>query len=283
MRKLNATLFAVSLLFTATLYGAQKNVSGALYQLSTLNALIEGVYDGDTKCGELKTKGDFGIGTFNALDGEMIVVNGKVYKVRSDGKTVSVPDSELTPFAAITYFETNNTLEPESGMSLKQLQEFIDFSLPTKNIIYAVRITGTFKHVKTRSVPKQNKPYPNLVEVAKTQPVFEFKDIKGALIGFRFPQYMDGVNLPGYHLHFLSDDKSCGGHLLEVTLDKTKIETDDIHSYTLVLPDSEEFYRADISKKDGKAEIVEKQAVQPRPKPKPKPKPQPKKTEEEYH
>lgn len=92
-------------------------------------------------------------------------------------------------------------------MDYKQLQELILSELPTPNIIYAVKITGDFLYVKTRSVPKQLKPYPRLIEVTKNQPTFEMKNVKGIIMGYWLPEYLGGVNMAGFHFHFLTNDK----------------------------------------------------------------------------
>ena len=89
---------------------------------------------------------------------------------------------------------------------------------PPKTCFYAVMIQGEFSYVKTRSVPAQEKPYPPLAEVTKNQPTFEFTDVTGTMVGFRCPPYVTGINVPGYHLHFLTDDRTAGGHLLEFTV-----------------------------------------------------------------
>jgi len=244
-----------------TLYGCShlQGNRDVLFQTSTLGALLEGVYDGHTTCGELKRHGDFGIGTFDALDGEMVVLGGKVYQVRADGKVYSPKDSLGTPFAVVTFFEPDKTLVLDSCRDYEELQEYLDSSLPTKNILYAIRIESTFTYIKTRSVPKQKKPYPRLVEVVKNQPTFEFHNVRGTIVGFRLPFYMDGINVPGYHFHFITEDKTAGGHLLDCSASNVNIELDYTHGFYMVLPEQSEFYRADMTKKEhGEVEKVEK-------------------------
>jgi len=251
--RLSVQILILLFLLAGTAFCADKD--DRLFQLSTLNALIEGVYDGNFSCGDLRSKGDFGIGTFNAVDGEMVMLDGSIYRIRSDGSVTRAAASDMTPFALAVNFSPDITLEPQSGINLKQLQEYIDFSLPTRNDIYAVKVTGTFEDIKLRSVPKQKKPYPKLTEVTKTQPVFELRKIEGTLVGFRFPDYMNGVNLPGYHFHFISSDRSHGGHVLDLTLGGSRIEIDTIRSYTLQLPASAEFDRARINNNASAAKV----------------------------
>lgn len=218
-----------------------------LFQTSTINALLEGVYDGEVKCGELKHYGDFGIGTFQALDGEMIFVDGTIYQVKADGKVYNVADTVKTPFASVTFFDTDVSYTLQKTTNFQQLCTYLDTLIPTKNIFYAFKIEGTFSYLKTRSVPAQQKPYPVLTEVTKNQPMFEFQNIQGVIIGYRIPPFADKINVPGYHFHFLSSDKTVGGHLLEMETNKANIAIDYTHRFYLSLPEESAFYTTDLS------------------------------------
>lgn len=212
-----------------------------LYQVSTIDALMAGLYDGETTLEELKKHGDTGIGTFDKLDGEMVMLDGKVYQVKSDG-SVSLPaDSVTTPFAAVTPLDVDKSVSLNKEMSFAELTKYLDTLAPSPNLFYAFRIDGEFKSVRTRSVPRQSKPYPLLVDVMLIQPVFEFEDVKGTIIGLRCPYYVKGVNVPGYHFHFLSAERSRGGHLLDCVMVKGRVQVDETTSIQLVLPGSAEF------------------------------------------
>lgn len=187
-----------------------------LYQTSTISALQEGVYDGQLSVGELTRRGDLGLGTFNTLDGEMIVLEGRVFQARADGKLYAAPADALTPFAAVTFFESDRAATLDNVSSLAELTRRLDALVGSPNLPYAIRIDGEFDYVRTRSVPAQKKPYPRLVEVARRQPEFELKGVRGTLVGFRLPEFVKGLNVPGYHLHFISADRTAGGHVLEV-------------------------------------------------------------------
>ena len=152
--------------------------SETLYQVSTLDALMQGVYDGEISLDELTSHGGFGIGTFEGLDGEMVVLDGNVYQVLSTGEVVLASGSVKTPFAMVTDFEADIESDGAS-MDYEGLKAEIDGLLPSPNKIYAIKVEGTFTYVKTRSVPKQSEPYPTLAEVTATQPIFEFNDVKG--------------------------------------------------------------------------------------------------------
>jgi acetolactate decarboxylase len=218
-----------------------------LFQTATLGALVEGAYDGNLTIGELKKHGDLGLGTFDALDGEMVMLDGRVYRVRADGKAEEVGDEETTPFAAVTFFEADHTGSAVGAFDLAHLEALLDKVLPTKNIPYAVKIEGTFARVKTRSVPRQTKPYPRLAEVAAKQPTFEFQKVEGTLVGLRCPEYAKGLNLPGWHLHFLTADRAAGGHVLELVTERVRFAIDYTFAIHIALPKGGGFYEADLA------------------------------------
>lgn len=224
--------------------------SNEVFQVSTIGALMQGVYQGAVPVSVLKEKGDFGIGTFEGLDGEMVIVNGKIYKVLVDGVASAAADSEQTPFAVTTFFKADKTTLITQEMSDVQLKRLCDQMQPSKNFVYAVKITGDFSLVKTRSVPKFTKPYPGLKDAVKQQRVFELSNVSGTLVGFYFPRYFDGVNVGSYHLHFISQDKKTGGHVLECIIRKGIIELGVCTNFHLALPSEGDFLSADLTKED---------------------------------
>jgi len=220
-----------------------------IFQVATFSAIAEGVYDGTISFSQLKKHGNFGIGTFNALDGEMIALDGKFYQVKSDGKVYSVSNRMTTPFASVTFFENDKELKINKSMTLSEIESYIDSSLPTKNIPYAIKIIGNFSYAKTRSVPNQTKPYPVLTEVVKNQPTFEFNnETLGTIVGFYLPAYTDKINVPGYHLHFINKAKNAGGHLLEMNINQGTVEIDYINNIRIFLPEKSDFFNTDLTK-----------------------------------
>jgi len=213
-----------------------------------MDAILSGVYDGVLTYGALREYGDFGIGTFAGLDGEMVGLNGDFYQVKADGIAYLVNDSMETPFACVTFFDVDREVVLPGGVDYGQLEEFLDGILPTGNIFYAIKIEGNFNYMKTRSVPGQKKPYPPLVEVTKTQPTFEFKDVDGTIVGFRCPAYVAGVNVIGYHLHFLTEDRDSGGHVLEFTVTEATTYVDYTSEFLMILPgEGSDFYHIDLT------------------------------------
>ncbi|MBM4447236.1 MAG: acetolactate decarboxylase [Chloroflexi bacterium] len=207
-----------------------------LFQTSMFSALSEGDYDGDLIYKELKKHGDFGIGTFDDLDGEMIALGSEFYQIKADGKAYPVEDSMETPFAIVTFFEPDKAVSLDNVSGHEQLKQYLDGMLPTRNIFYAIKIEGDFEYIKARSVAAQSKPYPPLDEALKGQTMFEFHDVTGTLVGFWCPTYVDEINVPGYHFHFITADRKNGGHLLECKIKSAQAEIDYTSEFYMALP-----------------------------------------------
>ena len=250
----------VCLIVCILLTGCSSNapVKNTLFQVSTLDALIQGVYDGEITLEELCEHGDFGIGTFDALDGEMVILDGTAYQVLSSGEVVQADQSVSTPFAMITQFNADIQSDVSSISDYDKLKEMIGSLLPSQNEIYAIEIHGTFSYIEARSVPAQTEPYPLLSEVTEEQTVFEYKDVTGTLVGYWCPEYLSGINLAGYHLHFLSDDHTMGGHLLECSIENAAISIDAVTQFQMLIPQNEHFLQTDF----GSVTEQEKQNVE---------------------
>ncbi len=206
-----------------------------LYQVSTINSLLAGNYDGFITSGELKKKGDIGLGTFDMLDGEMMVLDGEVYRINSEGKVITVKDEVTSPFAAVTIFDEDSSQSLTSIDSIDALQKQLDKLITNKDLFYVFRIDAEFDYIKTRSVPKQEKPYPILSEVTKKQSIFEFDTVKGTVVAIWCPEYIGGVNVSGYHMHFISEDRTKGGHLLELRFQQGNVLVDGMKGFEMLL------------------------------------------------
>lgn len=228
-----------------------------VYQVSTMTALLDGVYDGDFSLGEIHEHGDFGIGTFNKLDGELIGFDGAFYRLRSDGTATPVKENDKSPFCSITFFETEITHRVNRQLTLEELEQELDKLLPSKNVFYAIRIDGVFKKVQTRTVEVQEKPYVPMIEAVKTQPIFDFENIEGTIAGFRTPQYAHGIAVAGYHLHFIDKNRSTGGHVFDYTVENATIRISKKQYLNLRLPETEEFFQADIDRAELANDIAE--------------------------
>jgi len=220
-----------------------------LTQVSTYPALQRGQFDGDVTYAQLAQAGDFGLGTFDGLDGEMIALDGVFYQAKADG-SVAVADKTMeTPFADVHFFRSSQQLQIKATLqNFDQLKAYLTKQLPSPNLPYGIKISGTFASLKWRSVPKQQMPYPPLAEAITHQIVFEERNISGTLVGYALPEYLGGIAVAGYHFHFISTDKRHGGHVLDISLTEATVDIDPLESVKLLIPQNTTFQHTDFSK-----------------------------------
>jgi acetolactate decarboxylase len=218
-----------------------------LFQTSTLGALNVGIYQGELTIGELRRHGDLGLGTFDALDGEMVVLDGDVFRVPTDGVPQRVPDEATTPFAAVTDFAPDQVLNLAGPLDYAALQQALDAQLSSFNIPIAFKIVGEFPWLQTRSVARQSMPYPPLSDAVAGQTVFDLTDSVGTMVGFRTPSYLAQVNAAGYHFHFLSDDRRSGGHVLDAIVGPVRVEMQYMRDFRMLLPENDAFAGAPLA------------------------------------
>jgi acetolactate decarboxylase len=247
-RRTTAPLLLAVLAILLAPGSAKTQQPSSLYIYSTLDALMAGTYDGDLTIGELGARGNFGIGTYNRLDGELIALDGVFYHAKADGTVAVSGKQDKTPLAFVTVFRPTQTLEPDRPLALAEIERWLDAHLGNLNVFYAVRIEGEFRDVSVRAIAAQDEPYKPLSEVAKTQSVHSFPAVRGILIGIRSPAFSKGISLPGYHWHFLTADHGHGGHALQLTLMKGSAQVETIPTVNLELPANKAFAHADQSK-----------------------------------
>jgi len=229
-----------------------------LFQVSTTTALVEGVYQGAVRVGTLRERGDLGLGTFENLDGEMAIVDGKCFQIRGDGSVHEVGDKVLSPFAVVTSFTADETVTLADCADLATLEAASDRLRHSDNLFYALRADGIFDHIKTRAMCKTTEGTP-LAQAASVQPEFEFARIAGTLVGFWTPAYAKSLNVPGYHLHFLSADRRHGGHLLACSGQNLELQVQREGALHFALPETVDFLKADLSRDPSKdLEFAEK-------------------------
>ena len=221
-----------------------------LSQFSTIDALMQGIYDGPATFEEVGRYGDFGIGTVNHLDGEMIGLDGVFYQITGDGAVHILGAGDKTSFATVSFFRGEHGARVPPLKSFTALQRWLDRHLGSKNYFWSVRIRGTFSLMRVRSISRQRPPYRPLAEVAKSERVFEYRHVTGSLAGFRCPPYIKGINVPGHHFHFLSDDKTRGGHVLGCSVAHGEALWESHRTFQLRLPDDPTFRRANLSDHD---------------------------------
>jgi acetolactate decarboxylase len=218
-----------------------------VFQVSTSGALVAGVYDREVSVQTVLEHGNFGLGTFANLDGEMVVVDGHVYQVHGSGRVTEAAGDAGAPFAVVTWFDPDIDVSIPSVASFRDLEARCDGFRSSGNIFYALRLDGQFKRVRTRAV---NPPArgTRLVEAAQAQSEFTFADVDGTLVGLWSPGFASAFSVAGYHFHFLSADRQHGGHLLDVQAGTLQVKVEALTSFHLALPESEAFLKADLSK-----------------------------------
>ena len=217
-----------------------------LFQVSTSTALVEGISRGAVTVAHLKEHGDLGLGTFEGIDGEMVMLDGHVYQVRADGTCVEVDDSTPSPFAVVTHFRAERAADLDECRDLAALTAQLDALRDSPNVFYAIRVEGRFSSLYTRSMCKTAEGV-LLVVAAAHQPEFHLREVAATLVGFWSPQYAKTIGIPGYHLHAVTTDRSSGGHVLGCAGSALRVEIQTLSDLRVALPSTAEFLRADLS------------------------------------
>ena len=222
-----------------------------IYQVALLQSLTQGYYDGIIKVSELKEHGDTGIGTFEGVNGEMIVIDGKVYQALGDGSVKEAADDETVPFSNVTFFDNDVSVDLKDIKDMASFKSELDKTVNDKgkNMFYMVKVSGTFEKMFVRSEIKQEKPYKSLDKALETdQREFDYENITGTVVGLYCPDYMGGLNAAGWHFHFISDDRTKGGHILELNFKEAKAELDITPSFDMTLSDNGDFQSMELAK-----------------------------------
>jgi acetolactate decarboxylase len=225
-----------------------------MYQISTSTALVDGVAQGAMSAQALLEHGDLGLGTFENLDGEMVILDGAIYQVRGDGSVKRREDDFQIPFAVVTRFEEEEHFEAKDTSCLKDLELACDPHRESNNLFYALKVEGVFEAVHARAV-STIAPGTRLVDAAKDQKEFYFRNIERTLLGLWSPVYSSSFNIPGYHFHFISKDRTRGGHVLQCRARALRVGVQMLCEYDVRLPNAGTFLPADLSK-DSAADLA---------------------------
>lgn len=217
-----------------------------LFQVSTGAALVQGVHDKAVTVGDLRSHGDFGLGTFEGLDGEMVVLDGRFYQAHLDGRITMPADSAPVPFAALTTFHPLHRATLRDIGSMDALTAALDGMRRSQNLFFAVRLDGTFSALHFRVACKVAPGTP-LTEATQHQAEFHLSGRKGTVVGFWSPPFTRMVTVAGWHLHFLSEDRTTGGHLLDCTASRIEVQLQDIDDLRLAMPETRRFLQADLT------------------------------------
>jgi acetolactate decarboxylase len=218
-----------------------------LFQVSTSGALVAGIYSAAVSVQSILKHGDFGLGTFANLDGEMVVLDGRAYQVQGNGKVSEAASDAAAPFVVVTRFDPEVDVRTSAIASIADLGKCCDEHRTSENIFYAIRLDGHFAHIRTRAVSPPG-DQGRLIDAAKAQAEFTFADISGTLVGLWSPGFSSAFSIPGYHFHFLSDDRKHGGHLLDCSGGPLRLRIEPLTEFHLALPENETFLRADLSR-----------------------------------
>jgi acetolactate decarboxylase len=216
-----------------------------LFQVSTSNALVQGVFRGSVTVGDLKRNGDFGLGTFEDLDGELVMIDGVCYRASGGGVVNQPSDETPVPFAVVTHFHPDTSTTTGPG-SFNDLTSTIDALRPSENLFVGIRVEGRFDRLSLRAACAAE-PGEGLLEATAHQSEFKVTDEVGTLVGFWAPLYARAVNVPGYHFHFISEDRALGGHLLGMEAGSLEVGVHVESELHVAIPETEEFLAADLS------------------------------------
>ena len=234
-----------------------------LFQVSTAGALVRGIYDGVITVGELKQHGNFGLGTFDGLDGEMLALDGRFYQIHASGAVSEAGDAARVPFAVVTLFQAEREAELGEVEGLGQLAAELDGMCRTANLFCAARVEGRFRRVRTRVACKA-KPGETLVAATAHQAEFEFADVAGSLVGFWSPAYARTIAIGGWHLHFLTADRTGGGHVLACEGTGFHATVQELADVRIALPETAAYLQADLSH-DPSEDLTVAEGSRPRP------------------
>jgi acetolactate decarboxylase len=241
-------LFACISLVNAT---SKPIPSGVIYQIMPIAALAKGIYaDKFYTYGELKKHGNFGLGTFLNVDGEMIALDGKFYQMMADGRVRLVDNKQAVPFAEVSYFQpTIKNISLQMATNFNDMTDELLKFFKNKNVPYAIRIDGSFNSLKLRAVRKQDVPFKSLAEIAKNEAIFNLTNVKGTLIGYWFPEYLSGVSVTGFHLHFIDSAHTIGGHVLDLNMSNGRLNLEQMSNLQVYFPNTASFASANLSDK----------------------------------
>ncbi len=232
--------------------GAAQDARDTFYVSAPFVALADGLYDGEVSFAELKRHGDLGLGAIAGSDGELVLLDGRCHQVKGDGSVVALPDSLTTPWAIATFFEPDWETEVKEPVDMPALLRLLDSKVADPGLPHAFRIEGRFSQIRTRSVAGQKPPYRRLIEVIRDQVTFDLANVSGTIVGFRVPGYLEGVNVPGYHMHFLAADRKAGGHVLAFRADLLRAAADACTAVHVELPRDRRFSAKDSTGVDRK-------------------------------
>lgn len=216
-----------------------------IYQVATLQSLILGYFKSVITVEELLKHGDIGLGTFENVNGEMIVVDGCCYQAQNDGNLFKVDNKMGVPFASVEFLNGDREFNIDFANGIDELKTILNNRIEEEfglNSMHLARIDSYFEFISARSESQFVSQHIELKKaLSKTQKDFKFNNINGTIVALYYPDYMDGINAPGWHFHFVSDDRKYGGHVFDLSLSNAKVNIDKISNIEIKLPTDPSF------------------------------------------
>lgn len=222
---------------------------GAVAQFAVLDALLAGAYETGIGVEELRSLGDVGLGCCDHLGGEVVVLDGEAFECRPDGVVARMTPEEILPFAAVCRFPSLPG-DRIAGADLAAFAAEVEGRLLSRNLFHALRLDGAFSSVRVRVTPRQHHPFRPLAEVASEQIETVLLDARGTIVGFWGPAIYQGIAVAGLHLHFLAEDRSAGGHVLDLAVDAAQLRIAAYAGLDLRLPTDDAFLQTELTHDD---------------------------------
>lgn len=242
------------ILLSITVFAGWAQKSDQIFHYSMMDAMRNAVYEGDIDVSVLKKNGDFGLGTYNLLDGEMLALDGVFYRIAPDGQVLLAEDNRKSPFASIVFFNKEKSIEIDAAGTWESFIIRLRNSLPKINQPYAIRIATVFDEISVGGATKQSpEDGIGLATLMKSRPIYNAKKVEGTLVGFYNPAYVNGIDLSPFHFHFISTDRKYGGHMIsgKIAAVKITIELDQKTGYNLLLPQNSKRFDEAGSRSNG--------------------------------
>ncbi|WP_200974824.1 acetolactate decarboxylase [Echinicola sp. 20G] len=224
----------------------QTSSSDKIWHYSILDAMRRGIYEGTNTVKELKAHGDFGLGTFNHLNGELVALDGVIYRIPPSGEVEVAPDTMISPFTSLSFFNADTTMTFPFTGDFEDLKRNIEGILPSRNVPYAIKVRSQWSEITVGGAkPVETTDTTELAVLMKSRPQYQAENIQGMMIGFFTPSLMSNVDLSPFHFHFLSEDKKFAGHLIKGSILNAElhIQIDSKDGYEIELLNQNRRYR----------------------------------------
>lgn len=221
-----------------------------LWQCMPSMAFKLGLYEGAVRVRDVRQHGDFGVGQFAALDGELTAIDGRFVRARADGSVEDAKDEDELCFAQLCFFEPSDIWEMTEAGDEAAFEQAFQARVASPNIFWAFHAQGRFASVVATAPPPLAKPFPAFADAVKLRKSFPGTDIEGSMLGFYSPLFTGETGIPGFHYHWLSNDGALSGHVTSFTVTSASVRAMALEENALQLPSTPE-YRAAALPGDG--------------------------------